>query len=163
MTGQRRNGRCARTTLHLLACLALVGLLAGCGGDDEGPATDSTSGSIEITTEVDFSEEPFSGTFAVAEGADALGCATGTFVDSPGVESAGNQEIEKTFTCTDGSREGTFTALITLPREEGEKTPWRVVDAIDDFTGLEGDGEFSVDENEENKTGVEILTGEVAY
>ena len=158
MTGQRHNGRCARTMLQLLAGLALVGLLGGCGGDDEDPATGSTSSAVEITTNVDFSEEPFSGTFEVIEGADALGCETGTFVDSPR-----DDEIEKTFTCTDGSREGTFTALITLPSEEGEQTPWRVVDATEDFTGLEGDGEFSVDENDEDKTGVETLTGEVAY
>ena len=121
-------------------------------------ATDSTAGSVEITTEVDFSEEPFSGTFEVTDGADALGCATGTFVDSPR-----DEEIEKAFTCTDGSREGTFTALITLPSEEGEQTPWRVVRAAADFTGLQGEGEFSVDENDEDKTGVETLTGEVAY
>ena len=123
MTRQRRNGRCARRMLQLVAALALVGLLGGCGGDDEDLATGSTAGSVEITTEVDFSEEPFSGTFEVTEGADALGCATGTFVDSPR-----DEEIEKTFTCTDGSRDGTFTALITLPSEEEEQTPWRVVE-----------------------------------
>ena len=95
----------------------------------------------------------------MAEGADALGCATGTFVEA----GTGNEEIEKTFTCTDGSREGTFTALITRSGEEGEQTPWRVSDATEDFTGLEGDGDFSVDQNEEDKTGVETLTGEVAY
>ena len=142
--------------VQLLAGLALVGLLGGCGGEDS--ATGSTASSVEITTEIDFSEEPFSGTFEVTEGADSLGCATGTFVDG-----AGDEEIEKTFTCTDGSREGTFTALITLPSEEGEQTPWRVASATADFTGLEGDGEFSVDENDEDKTGVETLTGEVAY
>ena len=158
MTGQRLNGRCARTMLQLLAGLALFGLVGGCGGDDEDPATGSTPTSVEITTEIDFSEEPFSGTFEVTEGADALGCSTGTFVDG-----AGDDEIEKTFTCSDGSRDGTFTALIALPSEEGEQTPWRVVDATDDFSGLEGDGEFSVDENDEDKTGVETLTGEVAY
>ena len=158
MTCRRRNGRCARTMLQLLAGLALVGLLGGCGGDDEDPATGSTASSVEITTEIDFSEQPFSGTFEVNEGADALGCTTGTFVDG-----TGDEEIEKTFTCTDGPREGTFTALITLPGEEGEQTPWRIVDATADFTGLEGDGEFSVDENDEDKTGVETLTGEVAY
>ena len=158
MSRQRRNGRCARTMVQLLAGLALVGLLGGCGGDDEDSSTGSTASSVEITTEIDFSEEPFSGTFEVTEGADTLGCATGTFVDG-----AGDEEIEKTFTCTDGSREGTFTALITLPSEEGERTPWRVVDATTDFTGLEGEGEFSVDENDEDQTGVETLTGEIAY
>jgi hypothetical protein len=144
--------------LQLLAGLALVGLLGGCGGDDEDPAPGSTASSVGITTDVDFGEEPFSGTFEVTEGADALGCATGTFVDA-----TGDEEIEKTFTCTDGLREGTFTALITRPSEEGEQTPWRVVDATADFAGLEGEGEFSVDEDDEDKTGVETLTGEVAY
>ena len=158
MTGQRRDGRCARTMLQLLAGLALVGLVGGCGGDDEAPATGSTASSVEITTEIDFREEPFSGTFEVTEGADDLGCAAGTFVDG-----ARHEEIEKTFTCADGSREGTFAALIVLPTEEGEQTPWRVVAATEDFTGLEGDGEFAVDQNDEDKTGVETLTGEVAY
>ena len=160
MTGRRgKRRRCAYTTFQLLAGLVLAGLLGGCGGDDEDPATASTAGSIAITTDIDFSDEPFSGTFEVTEGVDALGCAAGTFVDGTGEE-----EFEKTFTCTDGAREGgTFTVLITYPMEEGEPTPWRVVDATAEFMGLEGDGEFTVDENDQDKTGVETLTGEVAY
>ena len=148
--------RRVRKVVPLLLVLTLTALAAGCGGDDEDPVGDAGASSVTVMTEIDFNEEPFTGTFEVTEGADALGCMTGTFVDT-----AGDEEIEKTFTCADGVKEGTFTALIVLPTEEGELTPWRIIEATEDFAGLEGEGEFSVDENDEEKTGVETLVGEV--
>jgi hypothetical protein len=51
-----------------------------------------------IETEINLESSPFHGTFAVTEGAPALGCAGGTFVDTP--LSGGLGQIEKHFTCT---------------------------------------------------------------
>ena len=77
MTGRRRNVPLRTHDASAPCRSSPCRLLGGCGGDDEDPAAASTAGSVEITTEIDFSEEPFSGTFEVTDGADALGCATG--------------------------------------------------------------------------------------
>ncbi|MCH8900647.1 MAG: hypothetical protein IH942_09195 [Acidobacteria bacterium] len=51
---------------------AILLLAAACGGDTP------TAGPVTIETEIDFSTEPFHGTFEVIDGADVLGCSSGT-------------------------------------------------------------------------------------
>jgi hypothetical protein len=148
-----RAGPCRMRVLALrhlaLIALAPLALVAGCGGEESG------SGSITLTTEIDFAAgEMPRGTFDVTEGERFLGCSSGTFVD---LEAEGG--VNKILTCDEGDKEGTFTIFFTPP----EDSPWRVVEETGDFSGLEGEGEFSVEVNEEEESGVETLTGEVSY
>ncbi len=119
-----------------------------------------TSGTVTITTQVDFSSEPIHGTFEVPEGSDVLGCSRGTFVDTPT-----EQGIDKLLTCESGERSGTFTANFTPQDISGpgdQNGPWRIVGATGDFTGLSGSGDFSVVE-EASDSGTETLTGKIEY
>lgn len=108
---------------------------------------------MTITTQIDFTEEPFQGTFEVLEGADALGCSSGTFVDTPT-----ERGVHKEFTCESGTGTGTFTAEFFPPGG-----PWKIVDADDDFGELSGWGAFAVtpDETDPENTGVETFIGEI--
>lgn len=110
-------------------------------------------GSVEIATDIDFSEIPYSGTFEVTEGSDVLGCTGGGFVDTPVSDG-----VEKVFTCESGPNSGAFTVHFVPP--EG---PWRVVAASDDFSLLRGEGDFVVIEDEVEPVGVETFTGEIRY
>lgn len=110
-------------------------------------------GPVEITTDIDFSEVPYSGTFEVAEGSAVLGCTGGSFVDQPVSDG-----VEKVFTCEGGLNTGTFTVHFLPP--EG---PWRIVAASDEFSLLRGEGDFIVVEDEAEPVGVETLTGEIRY
>ncbi|MCZ6739211.1 MAG: hypothetical protein O7C01_05480 [Actinobacteria bacterium] len=136
--------------------LAAILLLAAACGDDT-PA----AGLVTIETEIDFSSEPYGGTFEVTEGADILGCSGGTFVDSPQTN-----DIKKLLTCTSGSNAGTFT-IVFAPGEYDsgpgdDNGPWSILEGTDDFTSLEGGGAFWViyDPNDLPK-GVETMTGEI--
>src|SRR3954451_19480296 len=80
-------------------------------------ATGPTQGSVAIITQIDFSGEAPHGTFEVTEGADVLGCSSGTFVDSPTANG-----IHKEFTCESGTKKsGTFTAEFFPP-----SGPWKI-------------------------------------
>lgn len=111
---------------------------------------------VTVTTAIDFSSQPYHGTFSVDEGADALGCASGTFVDTVLPEG-----INKEMTCEEGAGQGSFTIFFD-PIGEEPGQPWRVVSATGDFRGLEGDGEFSI-EYSDDQTGVETLIGKISY
>lgn len=138
----------------MAVAMAAVLALAACG-EEADPA--SRGEAVTITTEIDFSSEPFHGTFSVSEGSDALGCAKGTFIDTP-VEDGVNKEL----TCEEGERQGTIIILFQ-PRGDEDGRPWRVASATGDFSDLEGGGEFSVDLADDEKSGVETLTGEISY
>jgi hypothetical protein len=116
---------------------------------------------VTISTQIDFTEEPFQGTFKVTDGAAVLGCASGTFVDTPPATPTG-RGIYKEFTCESGSRTGTFTAEFW-----SNSGPWKIVDASDEFRGLAGWGAFVVVytefENQIATAGVETLIGEIHY
>jgi hypothetical protein len=63
-----------------------------------------------LETEIDFSLEPYSGTFEVTEGAEILGCVSGSFVDT--MSASGDF---KELTCESGERSGTtgnFTNIL---------------------------------------------------
>jgi len=123
------------------------------------------SGPVTIVTAISFADFPFSGTFAVVEGADTLGCSAGEFVDHPsGFEPPTRGNIAKIFTCTAGG-DGTFTANFepTLKPGPGDGNGhWNITDGTDDFTGLRGEGDFSVSYTS-GDSGVETLTGNVHY
>jgi hypothetical protein len=111
------------------------------------PVTAATPPSpVTIRTQISFASMPFQGTFAVTEGAAALGCSGGTFVDSP--RSMG--VIEKHFTCTDGSGADDSFVVLFHPRFRGvpgpgvANGPWSVLSGAGDFTKLHGTGRFSV-------------------
>ena len=138
--------------------LAAILLLAvACGGDT--PA----AGPVTIETEIDFSTEPYHGTFQVTEGSEVLGCSSGTFVDTPG-----DDDIQKDFTCEKGSKDGNFTAVFVpdpeTPGPGDENGPWSISVGTEDFAGLIGDGDFSVVfAPDDAPRGVETLTGDIEY
>ena len=110
-------------------------------------ATAGTEGPVTIETEADFSTRPVVGTFDVTEGADLLGCSSGTFVD----EFVAEDSVLKIMTCTSGDNAGTLTT------DFDPDGPWSIVEPTGDFVGLTGSGDFSnVDE-------VETFTGDIAY
>ena len=123
------------------------------------------SGPVTIVTAISFAEFPFSGTFAVEEGEDTLGCSAGTFVDHPsGFEPPAKGDIAKIFTCAEGG-DGTFTANFQPTRKPGpgdQNGHWNITDATGDFAGLRGQGDFSVVVTGPD-SGTETLTGVVHY
>ena len=111
------------------------------------PVTAATPPSpVTIRTQINFASMPFSGTFTVTEGAAALGCPGGTFVDFP--RSMG--VIEKHLTCTAGSAAGDRFVVLFHPRFRGvpgpgvANGPWSVLRGTGDFADLHGTGDFSV-------------------
>lgn len=152
--------------------MAAVLLLAACSSDtSEGGGSADTTGApaaeaVTIVTDIDFSAQPFGGTFAVERGAQALGCSSGSFVDA--LNDFGG--IDKVFTCEDGA-EGTFTVkahTMTLGCDPGPPEVCNGSWAVDglrstgDFAGLFGFGEFEV-LFDEPSSGVETLRGEIHY
>jgi hypothetical protein len=93
-----------RMLIWLVLAVAASALVTACA---TGPTTQQ--GPVTIDTQIDFTEEPFHGTFEVTEGADALGCSSGTFVDAP-PDAPTERGIHKEFTCESGPSTGTFTA-----------------------------------------------------
>jgi hypothetical protein len=128
-----------RLLIWLVLVVAVGTLVAAC-------ATGPTQSSVAITTQIDFSGEAPNGTFEVNEGADVLGCSSGTFADSQ-TESG----LHKEFTCESGTKTGTFTAEFSPP-----SGPWKIVDATDEFSGLSGEGDFSLAPASEVDEGTEV-------
>jgi len=99
-------------------------------------------GPVTIETELDFESEPVSGKFEVPDGAELLGCGSGSVL-----EDGGPSGITNAFTCEDGTRTGTFTIewkIIEGTEGPGEVNgPWAVSDATGDFAGLTGEGLWS--------------------
>jgi hypothetical protein len=138
----------------LVAGIATCLLVAAC-------APSPPKGRITLITQINFTAEPYRGTFKVTKGAEVLGCERGSFVDTP----AGTT-IHKELTCESGERSGTFTAKFNpqdAPGPGDRNGPWSIVEAADDFSGLYGEGEFWVVFDEEGKTGVETLTGNIQF
>ena len=142
----------------LLAVVVLL-LAAACSDDTpkEGPVT--------MVNEVDFSMRPVTGTFEVTEGADVLGCSSGTFVDA----GSPTDGIQRVYTCDSGSNEGSFTASFTFVANgssdsSGDNGTWSVVEGSDDFDGLQGSGDWSiVYEQTGPDVGSGIWTGDINY
>jgi len=135
--------------------------VAACGSDTSTSDT-PTSGPVTIETEADFSTRPVIGTFEVAEGADILGCSTGTWEDT---FDDVTEDVTKLMSCTEPNT-GTFTILFdpdgydTGPGENNG--PWSILNGFDDYAGLQGEGDFwSVDVGPE--TGAGTFTGDIEY
>ena len=130
-------------------------------------STGAQAAEVVIETQITFFEDaPPSGTFEVIEGADILGCSSGSFVDpdaSP-IEGSDLIEITKVLTCESGPKTGTITILF-IPGEgvaepDRQTGPWEIEEGTGDFAGLVGGGEFEVNFDSET-TGVETLSGTV--
>jgi hypothetical protein len=138
----------------VLTAIALA--LAACGDGDEDGGIEGEA--VTITTEIDFTNQPPKGTFSVDEGSEALGCESGAFVDTE-VDDGVNKQL----TCEEGGRQGTFT-IFFQPEGDLSDRRWRVESATGDFSGLAGEGDFSLEINDEDEdAGVETLTGEITY
>jgi len=137
----------------LFAGIAICLLVAAC-------ASSPPKGRITLMTQISFTSEPYRGTFEVTKGAEVLGCERGSFVDTP----AGTTVVFKELTCESGARSGTFTAKFNpqdAPGPADRNGQWNIVEAADDFSGLDGEGEFSAMVDEGWRTGVETLTGDI--
>lgn len=138
----------------LLRSLVLVGaamlLVTACSDEPRsGPVTIESGFGGEA-------ENGIFGPFRVTEGADTLGCSAGNFED----DASGSAEIVRVMTCSD-SGVGTFTIAFdpdgydTGPGELNG--PWRITGATEDFSGVEGGGDWAGFENSET------MTGEIEY
>ena len=124
--------------------LALTVLVLGAGcADDE-----TSSGPVSLTMEM-FVEDPMfepltgTGPFDVTEGADTLGCSSGTVADQGVIEdSLPDLRVNRVWTCTSGDREGTFTASVVLSAaSDFNVSEWEIIESTGDFAGLQGTGE----------------------
>jgi hypothetical protein len=118
---------------------------------------------VTIATEVDPSGA-LGGTFKVEEGADTLGCSSGSYADSgwgPG--------HRKVFTCEAGGT-GTFAVNVhpdSVFIDPGPPETWTGTWGIDgpastgDFVGLQGFGVFEVVFTKGGRPAAETLSGEI--
>jgi hypothetical protein len=163
-----------RKLAPLVAALA-ASMVAGCGRADDG--------SFTLATKIAFFASPVKGAFTVSDGSDALGCLRGTFVDKRAPRFPGGMARE-VFSCTKGDRTGSFTIrfLLLRPPLSGKTEPveidetgfletvtgtfeatWRFESGTGDFTGLHGNGDYSVETDANNFKGAGTLTGKVRY
>jgi hypothetical protein len=146
----------------VVATLSLAGGVAAAGPPSP----------VTIETEISFASFPFSGTFTVTEGAGALGCTGGTFVDMP--RSGGLGQIEKQFACTSGAGAGedflvlfkndcTFLSHGTFQCRPGAgylgQGQWMILSGTGALDGVHGSGDFVVVRTDD--TGEETLTGQI--
>jgi hypothetical protein len=137
----------------LIAGIATCLLVAAC-------VSSPPKGRIRLVTQSSFTTEPYRGTFEVTKGAEVLGCERGSFVDTPA-----GITIFKELTCESGARSGTFTAIYNpdAPGPGDRNGQWSIAEAADDFSGLDGGGEFSAVVDEGWRTGIETLTGNIQF
>jgi len=128
-----------------------------------------TAGPVTIEAQVDFTAQPIVGTFEVTEGADILGCSSGTFVDESVDEFESSFKVNRVMTCDAGSSDGTLTAVLSCSgafftcEEDGSWSgPWSVVEASGDFDGLQGAGDWSLVVDNEAQ-GADTWTGDIEY
>lgn len=124
-------------------------------------SSEPAAGPVTIENVVRFGSQGVSGPFEVTEGADVLGCSSGTFVDS-GTPDSG---IERVYTCDSGSNEGSFTTGFTFDAftDEGENGTWSVVEGSDDFVGLQGSGDWFIVYPTNPDVGMGTWTGDINF
>jgi hypothetical protein len=143
----------------LMLVIVTMLFVSACSGDE--PA----SGPVTFETEIDFSMRPVTGTFEVTQGADVLGCSSGTFRDS----GSPNDGIQRVMTCDSGSNEGSFTVTLSFVTagsfESGaDNGTWSVVESSDDFDGLQGSGDWSIVYDQTGGgSGAGTWTGDINY
>ncbi len=173
-TRQRRGKPTTSRSLRSLCAIGALALIAAsCGSDaseSAAPVSEAPFETIPVTsttpapttaiapksTEMlmmatsDFSGDQVVGTFEVPEGADGLGCESGSFVDTD-VPTG----VSRLATCESGDRTGAFTVHFVpgdAPGPGDLNGPWNVEGATGDFAGLQGEGDFSVVFDDENGT-----------
>ena len=118
---------------------------------------------VTFETEIDFSTRPVTGTFEVTEGADVLGCSSGTFVDS----GSPNDGVQRVMTCDSGPNEGSYTVALSFEANAGtvsDNGTWSVVEGSDDFDDLQGRGEWSIVYDQTGGgSGAGTWTGDINY
>ena len=118
---------------------------------------------VAFETEVDFSTRPVTGTFEVTEGADVLGCSSGTFEDS----GSPTDGVQRVMTCDSGSNEGSFSVALTFEAIAGtvsDNGTWSVAEGSDDFDGLQASGDWSIVYDQTGGgSGVGAWTGDINY
>ena len=163
MFGRARN---ANVIALILAAAAVPVAFAS-------PASAEPPSPVTIETVIDFSSFPFVGTFTVSEGAAALGCSAGTFVDIPRGE--GPAQIEKHLSCTSGPGAGDEIVVLfrgdctwnshavfrCKPGPGDLDGQWTVLSGTGAFADLHGNGDFSV-LFVSDTTGEETFTGWVS-
>lgn len=122
----------------------------------------SLNGSIVIETTATSTDEPPGGTFEVTEGADVLGCTSGSFVDT--LPDSG-PPIIKTLTCESGVTAGatvTISFNLDSPGLGDENGRWRIDDATGAYNGLNGGGAIALYFTSDT-TATETITGDVNH
>ncbi|HXN78019.1 MAG TPA: hypothetical protein VN965_04495 [Candidatus Dormibacteraeota bacterium] len=155
----------ALTVVSAAASVLLLGSISTAAGN-------STSGSVEITTTIDFSSFPFKGTFAVVTGEALLGCSGGSFMDTPmsGLTVLSHSAKERDLLCTSGQNSGSSFSIVfqpTPPIVGGTSSSghWQVLPgASGPYANMTGGGDFSVTVPAPNSfIGHEDLTGTVQF
>jgi hypothetical protein len=143
--------------------VAIIGLGFGIVAinNDNAPAL-PLAGPVIIETEADYSARPVIGTFTVLEGADVLGCSTGTWEDT---FDTATEDVTKRMTCSEPNT-GTFAILFDpdgyVAGPGDDNGPWRVLNGVAHFADLTGEGDFwSVSTGE--GTGAETFSGHIRY
>lgn len=124
--------KAARMRWPSVRCLAAALLLTACGGEA------TTSGPVTIKAQVVLGAD--AGTFEVTEGADVLGCSSGTFLDMSETHDIRDADL----TCESGEKAGTFSVMFWRQQSGAEEAgTWTIVGGTGDFSGLQGGGEYS--------------------
>ncbi len=166
-SGRRRN------LLAVVAALAVVvvagAVIATVNTGEDTTAAGAATGPVTIVVNVDFSGRPVVGTFEVTEGADILGCSTGTFEDT---FDEATRDVSKLMTCS-GPDTGTFTILFDPDGYDtgaGEHAgPWSILDGSADFAGLQGEGDYlhphdpPIERPDGPDSSVDIYTGVIEH
>jgi hypothetical protein len=123
-------------------------------------APNPPKGTITITAQFDISAKPYNGTFEVIEGAEILGCESGSQVDTL----TASRDFS-TLSCGSGERSGTFTIDFDAPDRWMEEVngPWTINEGTDDFSGLSGGGDFQTIFDFDEQSGVVTYTGEIQF
>ena len=129
--------------------IVIVLLVAACGDDTP------TAGTVTIETEGDLIADDPAGSFEVTEGAEILGCSSGSWVTTDVTRLFPGVEVTRLFTCESGSKTGTFT-LSFVPESAGAL--WTMVEGTEDFEGLQGGGDMSL-----STTTSETITGDIEF
>jgi hypothetical protein len=139
--------------------IAFACLLVSCSSDDDSSETD---GPVAVTIEFEFElsppPTPSLGTFVVTDGADALGCDTGTATISEGPTP---ETVENLMECDDGTITVHFDAVPDPDDANRVTGPWNVFEGTGVFEDLSAGGEMASEFDRDASSSTMTLTGEV--
>jgi hypothetical protein len=153
----------ALTVVSAAASVLLLGSISTAAGN-------STSGSVEITTTIDFSVFPFKGAFVVKTGGALLGCSSGSFMDTPmsGLAVLSHSAKQRDLLCTSGQNRGSSFSMVFQPTPPivggASSGHWQVLPgASGPYANMTGGGDFSVAPQPNSFIAHEDLTGTVQF